>query len=228
MKLLKHEKRTKGFTLVELMFVLLSFSLLMTALISITQGGMQSYRKGVAQTDMKEKLRRATYAISTDLRQAIPEPGASAFISPLRLDSAIQPVSDLNFRRYSYNGDNGVGMPNNPTTDKVIRYRFVLNNGNVVRLKTGGVGPTYDLIRTEIQGGTTKQETLADYLIVNNDNLTDSSHFVWQKNPMNTTLADYDTLAIKLIMRKDIGGQKTEELVFDTKATVATNVAMGS
>jgi hypothetical protein len=45
---------------------------------------------------------------------------------------------------------------------------------------------------------------------------------------MDNTLADYDTLSINLIMRKDIGGLKAEQLVFNTKASVRSSVSMQS
>jgi len=186
----KKGNRKKGFTLVELLFVLLVFTIFMMSLIKITMDGLKIYRRGVSQTEMKQQLRRAMSAITNDVRQAVPESGTSGWTHPDYQDDATDPVLQLNFYRYVYDGAD----PNIPDT-RLIEYKLVED-----------VDDTYKLTRIETIGGSPRYNVLATNLVVDSSAELNGSHFRWGRNGMNTALADNSVLIVRLLMKKYHGG----------------------
>lgn len=215
-------KKVKGFTLAEFVIVIAALGILMVALANITIGGLNAYRKGIAQTDMKQQLRKVMYSISTDMRQAYPSQGSPGFISPIWDENATDPVIDLLFDRFVAD-DSDPGLVDETSPDTVnIRYLLIQDSSNPGK---------YLLRRTETHSGSgdTYISTLADNIIVNTGspaNLLTGSHFRWAKNGLDPTKADYNTLVVRMLMERPTvtGKAGKETLDMETGIAIRTNL----
>ncbi|MCD4784602.1 MAG: prepilin-type N-terminal cleavage/methylation domain-containing protein [Candidatus Eremiobacteraeota bacterium] len=215
-------KNVKGFTLAEFVIVIAALAILLGALANITIGGLNAYRKGITQTDMKQQLRKVMYSISTDIRQAVPAQGISGFISPQWDEDATDPVIDLHFNRFIADDTDPLVVDETSPDTVEVQYLLMQDVDNPGK---------YLLRRTEIHSGSgdTYISTLADDLVVNTGspaNLQTGCYFMWATNGMDPTKADYNTLIVRMLIEKPVvaaqGGKETLDM--ETSIALRTNL----
>lgn len=206
-------KKHKGFTLIEILFVVTSLSLLMIALVMTTMGGIRSYQRGIELSNTKEQLRKAIEEISTDVRQANPIGGTGGWESPsYTLDRT--PTQTLTFNRFKADSNH----PETKINDNLerISYSIIQDPDN----------SEYAILE-RIQGNSIRY--IAHNLIIDTTNIPGGgqvgSHFCWANNELDNGNADNRTLIIKLVTRKFLPGSKVEnELAVDTAINIRTDI----
>lgn len=207
--------RIRGFTLVEVLFVSLAMSLLLIALVNITRSGMRSYSLGIEQAKMKDELRRSTYRIATDVRQAVPKTGISGWISPSRADDALDPVGTLEFDRYRTDPAHSSDPEEYDPVTMRVKYEFVEN--------PVGSG-LYDLKRTQDLSGDVTVSIVGKDLKYDATDLESGSYFKWGADNLDisTTKANYNILEIKLVCSKYVGEGRKDSI------ELSSNIALRS
>ena len=148
--------KSRGFTLVEFLFVAFTLALFMTALFKITRGGLRAYQRGVVQTELKHELRNVMDKVITDLRQA--QPGS--FTTPGRTYGPYGGLSfDANFRRSKYTADNTI-----PDASVQVVYD-ITGGGNLINRPNGYNYYVSEITRAETEGGTTQTITLSENVV---------------------------------------------------------------
>jgi len=215
-------KNFRGFTLAEFIIVIAALAILLGALANITMGGLNAYRKGITQTEMKTQIRKVMYSISTDIRQGVPASGISGFISPQWDDEAVDPVIDLHFNRFIADDTNPSQVDETSPDTVEVQYLLMQDVSNPGK---------YLLRRTEIHSGSgeTYISTLADNLIVKTGstaNLLQGSHFRWQTNALDDSTVDNNTLIVRMLMERPTSAGKNQKESLDMETSIAIRTGL--
>ncbi len=143
--------QSRGFTLIEFLFVAFTLALFLTALFNITTGGLRAYQRGVVQTELKHELRNIVDRVTTDVRQALP----TSFTLP---DYTCQFRDTMQFRRHQYEADNSI-----PESNTQITYFIDATKTLDTAVNHMIYGP---LTRSEMAGSTTTTQTLSENVVM--------------------------------------------------------------
>lgn len=133
-----------GFTLIELMVVILIFSIIVAAIFGVLTMGRQSWQTGTTQVQLQQETRKAMDRMVKELRPAnLISIGAGASSMTFKVPIDYDP-EDINDPEYPYNDDNDVLDVNgdiewgandriNDRLDWTIEYSLSISNGQILR-----------------------------------------------------------------------------------------------
>ena len=195
--------KNRGFTLIEALIVVAIMGMLLLSLSKLTMDGIKVYKRGIIQTEMKNQIRKAMDAITSDLRQA--DVNYTSWV-PDRTTDSVSPNGELEFRRYVYTGDNTA------PTIAIVKYKLEVEPGNA---------GYYMLTREVTEGGVVRYGILAEGLKYT-ANSESASHFKWKTDGMDTSKADVNSLLVVLVMEK-YSGNVREEIKVQTAVAIRSD-----
>ena len=194
-----HRKHKKGFTIIELLFVIMVFSILMLAIVKITMDSTKVFKRGMLQSEMKQQLRRVMDSITTDVRQAAVIVSGTEWQSPPTGNDKVNPVINLKFQRYVYDS----GDQANP---EIADVEYILEPS---------ADNLYQLKREITIGGVIRSNIIAENLYVAAD-YANGSYFKWAPDEIDTGKVVNDAIVVRLMM-KAYHGEKLETMDLETR-----------